>query len=209
MVTADIPYLVSNDADIELIESLVSAWWKNGQVLEWQAARVPEGIRILALLPKHDALVAANNSVYAAKALEALNARGIEMPKVQILGPEPESAKQCSCARPASLVMFTNYLSKGSPVRCGDCFGPVPLYELPFTQDFEHLDVLHWAADYRACDTLQMHCTTGERFAEAQLGRFDSSLSKQGRGIASRLSALAGVPVYCFLMKARGATALD
>ena len=80
----------------------------------------------------------------------------------------------------------------------------MPLYRLPHVRDHEHLDLLNWADDYRACDTLQMHCTVGERFGEGQLYRHDGALGRLGRGLAARLAAAIGRPVYYFLHKARG-----
>jgi predicted nucleic acid-binding Zn ribbon protein len=202
MYTADIRF--PGDADVDAVEALIAAWYKNGQVLDWQTAKSADLVRVLALLPKPNALEPANNNTYAAQALKDLAARHINPPEVLLLGVDPESTVPCACIRRESLVLFTTYMSKQSPLRCGDCFGPVPLYELPHIHDHEHLRVLQWAADYKACDTLQMHCTTGERFAESQLGRHDSALSRQGREIAAAGSRLTGIPIYYFLMKARG-----
>lgn len=204
MFTAEIRFAVSSDAEIESVESLIAAWSKNGQVLEWQSASTSKGYLILALLPKPDALCANNNNIYATRDLEAIANLGIEPPNVAILGADTNSAEPCYCAERPSLVLFTHFLTKESPVRCGHCFGPVPLYELPHVDDHEHLDVLQWAADYCALDTLQMHCTTGERFSEGQLWRYDSSLSKQGRRIADKLTELTNIPVYYYLLKSRG-----
>jgi len=91
----------------------------------------------------------------------------------------------------------------------GDCFDPVPLYRVPPTRDLEYLDILQWAADYQACDTLQMHCTTGERFGERQLVGHDSSLTAQGREICRRLSAKTGLPAYYYLHNSRGRSLRD
>ena len=67
--------------------------------------------------------------------------------------------------------------------------------------------ILQWAADYVACDTLQMHCTTGERFGEAQLARHDSSLSSNGRAVCRELEEAVRLPVYYYLHKTRGRSA--
>ena len=160
--------------------------------------------RVFVGLPDATSLEAGHANVYAVKAIEELAAHGLSIRETHVLGSELLLGPSCTCERWASLVLFTNYLSRTSPVRCGTCFDPVALYRLPFTHDEEHLDVLQWAADYRACDTLQMHCTTGERFAEEQLARHDSSLSMQGREITRALSGLLKVPVYYYLLKSRG-----
>jgi predicted nucleic acid-binding Zn ribbon protein len=206
MVIADIRFAAPHETDLEAVEELLSAWYKNGQVLEWFTATTQEHVRVLVLLPKPEAVAPQNNNAYAARHVADFAGRGI-IPEVRIIGPEPGAPHPCSCQRRSSLVLFTTYLSKASPVRCGDCFGPVPLYELPHVHDHEHLNILHWAADYQACDTLQMHCTTGERFAEAQLARHDSALSRNGLDVASHLATVVNVPVYYFLMKARGVAA--
>lgn len=204
MFTAEVHFVASHDAEIEAIESLIAAWCKNGQVLEWQSAVTQRGYVILAQLPKDTALNATNNNVYASEALREIAKLEIQAPKIMILGSDPQSAEPCSCLKRSSLVLYTHYLSKESPIRCGDCFGPVPLYELPHTHDYEHLNILQWAADYRALDTLQMHTITGERFAEAQLWRHDSSLSKQGFQIARKLAELTNSAVFYYLHKTRG-----
>lgn len=205
MFTAEILFPKVGESEIEAIESLMSTWYKNGQVVEWQTAMCDDGIRVFALLPRQNAVDSANNNVYAAKEYQILVERGL-VPVITMIASDPSLAEPCVCHERSSLVLFTNYCSKGSPVRCGDCFGPVPLYELPHTWDHEHLNVLQWADDYRACDTLQMHCTTGERFGEQQMSRLDSSLSQNGREIAKKMAELTEIPVYYYLAKGRGST---
>jgi predicted nucleic acid-binding Zn ribbon protein len=187
-------------------DDVVSCWYKNGQIetSRWHVIRGSNQVRIIASIPDTTALDERNNNVYAQNALDALAAHDFASPKVRVLGIDQAFDAPCVCAVRESLILYTTYLSNSTPVRCGTCFAPVPLYRLPHTRNEEHLDVLHWASDYRACDTLQMHCTTGERFAELQLYRYDSSLSRQGRGIAAELSKRLRVPVYYFLLTSRG-----
>jgi predicted nucleic acid-binding Zn ribbon protein len=208
MVTGELIFDGAAESDVDSVEGLLAAWWKNGQIEghSWKTAFSSGGLRVFASLATPLALDPINDNVYATQALEELSTKGISRPEVRILGTDPESLNSCRCSQRSSLILFTHYLSRASPVRCGDCFDLVPLYTLPHTHDHEHLNLLQWAADYRACDTLQLHCTTGERFGERQLYRHDSSLSKQGRKIASLLSDRLGLPVYYFLMKARGRT---
>jgi predicted nucleic acid-binding Zn ribbon protein len=151
-------------------------------------------------VPELNSLEAPHNNSYSRQALAALSPT---VPAVEVLGPEPESSAGCTCRSRSAMVLFTHYLSTDPPVRCLDCFEPVPLYHLPHLHDDEHLVLLHWASDYRACDTLQMHCTTGERFGEEQLWRHDSSLSLNGRDLCRRIEHATGTPVYYFLHKTR------
>lgn len=203
MFTAEIRFRTVTPEDIDAVESLMATWYKNGQLLEWQTALCDDSLRIFALLPRGDSLDAAHNNTYAAEEYQALADRGLA-PHVTVIGPDPSSPGPCSCTTRSSLVLFTNYSTRESPARCGDCFDPVPLYELPHTHDHEHLNILQWADDYRACDTLQMHCTTGERFGERQVGQHDSPLSRNGRELAKNLSERTGLAVYYYLARGRG-----
>lgn len=208
MLVAELSFALSGAAFNEAVEAvtwLFAAWYKNGQIeKEWQLIESNGQLVAYALLPEADSLDSRNDNVYVTRFMGQLASRGVERPIVVIRGASPDFDPSCGCPVRESLILFTNIYSRTSPVRCGTCFMPVPLYRLPHTHDFEHLNILHWAADYRACDTLQMHCTTGERFAEAQLFRHDSSLSRNGRAVATKLAAATGLPVYYFLFKARG-----
>jgi len=191
----------------EAVTHVLAAWLKNGQIeVDWQLIEREKEFIAITLVPDQAALDPANANQYVREAMECLAPQGVSTPSARIRGPNPDFDPACTCEARPSLILFTNLLSKASPVRCGTCFMPVPLYQLPHTQDLEHLNILQWAADYRACDTLQMHCTTGERFGEGQLASHDGSLSRQGRAIASALANRTGVPVYYYLFKARGRT---
>ncbi len=186
--------------------SVLGCWYKHGQILEgdWATSDSGPSIDAYVAIPERDSLGPIHDNRYAKEALDELKAAGHGLPAVTVLGSDPTMDPVCSCESPSALVLFTHYLSTLPPVRCLDCFRPVPLYRLPYPHDEEHLGILHWAADYRACDTLQMHCTTGERFGEVQLYRHDSSLNREGRDLAKQLEALTGKPVYYWLFKARG-----
>jgi predicted nucleic acid-binding Zn ribbon protein len=181
---------------------LLSCWYKNGQILGDSSPLADrEGVlEAFVRMPELTSLDGTNDNVYARQALAQLLPT---LPVVQVLGPEPDGVTTCRCSVSSALTFFTHYLSTVSPIRCLDCFGIVPLYRLPHVHDHEHLVLLQWAADYRACDTLQMHCTTGERFAEGQLSEHDSSLSRSGRALAADLERVSGTPVYYSLLKIR------
>lgn len=190
----------------ETATDLLAVWQKNGQIVDkdWVLADAGDIIDAYVTLPQRDSLDPVYDNRYVTAELERRRARGWRAPAVTILGEDPETHCACSCTASSALVLFTTYLSCAPPIRCLDCFDPVPLYRLPHIEGHEHLRILHWAADYRACDTLQMHCTVGERFGEAQLYRHDSALSRLGRDLGARLEAAIGKPVYYFLLKSRG-----
>lgn len=198
-----------SDQGIDAILALLGAMYKNGQIMDGGPPLTASGNEVRAYLsiPTQDALDDAHMNVYARRDIEALAAHGFEPPAFTVLGPDPSGDPECTCTDRPWVVLFTTFLSREPPLRCRACFGYVPLFSQPHTQDHEYLDLLHWEADYKACDTLQMHCTTGERFGETQLAEVGSSLSVNGREVAMSLERATGVPVYYYLHKSRGRTA--
>lgn len=192
----------------DLYETILAAWYKNGQIetSHWHVVRSNDHVRVLVWLPEANSLDQTNDNTYAREALSNLADAGFPLPSVRVLGTDAGLLPTCVCLDRPSLILFTSYCSFTSPVRCGSCFRLVPLYALPHVHGQEHLTILQWAEDYRACDTLQMHCTTGEEFAEGELSRHDSSLSQQGRSICKSLADQTGRSVFYFLLTPRGAT---
>ncbi|HEY3493654.1 MAG TPA: DUF2310 family Zn-ribbon-containing protein [Polyangiaceae bacterium] len=181
---------------------LLTSWYKNGQIVDacWLLADRGHYLEAVVRIAEPVSLEPSHHNVYSQAVLDKLLP---VVPRVALLGPEPNSSRTCICPASSALVLFTHYLSPEPPVRCLDCFGPVPLYRLPHVHDQEHSVLLQWAADYRACDTLQMHCTTGERFGERQLGEHDSSLARNGRALCAELEFASGTAVYYYLHKMR------
>lgn len=185
---------------VDAAYDLLSCWYKNGQLIgdSWVISDNGMNLEVYVAIPEADALDVAHNNSYANQAATAFGTIA-----VAILGPSPHLPRCCACQSRSAFVLFTHYMTSTPPIRCLDCFAPVALYRLPHLHDEEYLDLLHWGADYRACDTLQMHCTTGERFGEEQLARHDSSLSRNGRALCKELERATGTPVYYFLHKTR------
>lgn len=206
---------------------VLSCLYKNGQVIRWSLAStaatvdasrtaiggvsLPAGaiasLSAFVKIPDGSALDPSSHGEYVVAALEAGRAKGYSPPSIEVLGRDPSEPDTCSCRERQALLLFTHYLSDLPPVRCLGCNLAVPLYRLPYIHDKEHLVILQWAADYVACNTLQMHCTTGERFGEAQLAHHDSSLSKNGRALCRDLELAVGIPVFYYLHKTRGRSA--
>lgn len=208
MFAAKVSFAMGNrdaESTAEEAQDLLGCWYKNGQILgnSWVFTASSSAVEIYVTIPEENALESVHNNIYVTHVLDGIRAKGLPVPLVSVLGPDPSLPAACACKSSSALVLFTHYLTDTPPVRCLDCFQPVPLYRLPQIQDEEHLGFLQWAADYQACDTLQMHCTTGERFGEAQLSRHDSQLSRNGRDLCTRLERAMGTPVYYFLFKMR------
>jgi len=116
------------------------------------------------------------------------------------VGKSYESYQQpCTCKNSSFYILITNFLSISSPINCGDCNKPVPLYKLPQYHDYGYMLILSWETNYRCCDNLQMNCEVGERWALSQMQKVNSTLSKQGLKICNNIEAQTGKPVYYFL----------
>nr|WP_092072129.1 Zn-ribbon-containing protein [Dendrosporobacter quercicolus]NSL48661.1 Zn-ribbon-containing protein [Dendrosporobacter quercicolus DSM 1736]SDM37065.1 Predicted nucleic acid-binding protein, contains Zn-ribbon domain [Dendrosporobacter quercicolus] len=187
------------------LEFLLGALRMNGQILgrEYPIANRANEYRSYVLIPELVALNAERANSYVLDAIKQLKKLGIEY-SWEIIGSEPECIPQCSCTQQTSFILYTTYLALEAPLRCGDCFGIVPLYRIPATKNDEYSDILSWESDYKACDTLQMNCSTGEKFGIAQLSKHDSSLSQRGIAICKQITAATGIPTYYYLLRVSG-----
>jgi predicted nucleic acid-binding Zn ribbon protein len=186
----------------DAVNGVLGALRMNGQVLgsEFPSAETSKCFTVYVSVPEKSALARKYCNNYVRDSLKKVRKCGFEFSFID-LGPDPESAKLCRCRERTWMLLFTNYVSIESPLRCGGCFGTVPLYWVRRGNDQEFYDVKCWQGDYQACDTLQMHCSTGERSAMAQMAAHDSSLSMCGRSICDQLCKLTKTPVYYYLYR--------
>ncbi|MCC2672214.1 MAG: Zn-ribbon-containing protein [Armatimonadetes bacterium] len=189
----------------EAVDELLSALRLNGQVLGREHPIIHEaaGYRVVAMIPHEEALAEAHASRWVINRLSRLEAVGLRTPAVRLLGVDPLGADPCACPARSGFILYTTYVCLESPLRCADCFQPVPLYSVPPTADEEFHDVTSWQSDYQACDHLQMNCRTGERFGLREMGQPESSLSRQGRAVCRKIEAATGLPVYYYLHRYR------
>jgi predicted nucleic acid-binding Zn ribbon protein len=193
-------------ASSDALSELLACWYKNGQISISPspfALCCESQLQAFVSLPEDCALQSQFDNDYVRSAQAKLQSLGANL-CWQVLGFDPASLKPCACAARSSAVMYTYYLATESPIRCGDCFLPVPLYRLPHTRDKEYFDWLAWANDYRACDRLQMNCTVGERYHERQLSAAHSELNRSGLALRTKLAELTQKPVFYYLHKTRG-----
>lgn len=197
--------VVCNDA----VWSLLASLYKNGQILsDYFFAEEVRGYRAFVQLPEKNSLSKANDRKYVQQSYAELSKAGIKQSVVKILGCKSDE-KSCTCGKPSSYILFTTFLDITSPVRCGDCFHSVPLYRIPPTYDeTEYYDLLQWQADYQACDTLQMHCETGERFGTREISDLNSSLSKRGRKLCQKIEQSSQTPTYYYLYRSNNGRSL-
>ena len=190
---------------LDAIEYFLGALRMNGQISgrEFPVACMDKSYNANIMLPDIDSLDKKYANEYVNKTFNKLCEEKIKF-KFTIKGREPYSAPVCGCSSSKGYILYTTYLSLESAVRCEDCFGTIPLYKLPPTSSGEYGDILTWESDYKACDTLQMNCSTGERFAIQQMNKYDSSLSKRGINICSDFLNLSGKSMYYYLYHPKG-----
>lgn len=191
----------------DALEEYLAALEQNGQVLgsDTPIAQSASGYLIFVNLPEVRSLGPRFGNRRVRKALRTLNAVGLRGPKVRHLGPDPDGRPPCRCRRRSFFILFTSFLHGDPPVRCGECFYPVPLYTLPKTgYAGDYQDLLWWQATYQAVDWLHIGSGAGERYGHDQMARFESELSKTGREAAHTLARRTRRPVYYYLSKYYG-----
>ncbi len=184
------------------VNALLAALRNNGQIggREWPIVGCNSHYSAYVLLPAPGALDRNHNSRYVDEATEKLADAGLGEPEVVVIGEDIESLDLCACRHPVSYVLYTNYLSLESPLRCGDCFLPVPLYDIPPTDGEERHTIVFWQSEYVACETLWMNSHVLERSAYRQLHRVDSSLSRLGMEVCEKIRTATDRQVYYYLM---------
>ena len=105
----------------------------------------------------------------------------------------------CKCRKSDFYILVTNYVSIDSPLTCGSCNNSVPLYKLPVYHDYGYMPILSWETNYISCDSLNMNCAVGERWALNQMQVLTSQLSVQGLKICRKMEGLTSVPTYYYL----------
>ncbi len=154
---------------------------------DWLIAVTDDGYQASVLLPEEDAL--------GASAHEELASGGVALSGVAC-APMLEADPICRCERPSCYVLYTHAFAHEPPVRCGDCWGYVPLYRLPGASDADLRGLVYWQSQWCMCDRIQLGCGMLERACLRQMGRLDSELSKQGLECCRQLSEMTGAPAY-------------
>ncbi|WP_158380883.1 DUF2310 family Zn-ribbon-containing protein [Chitinilyticum litopenaei] len=202
-----IEFSIPADQDAEttadFAKSLLGALRMNGQLCgkEWPLFVENRQCVALVLAPEQGSLAPALHGEYVRKVVHQGDMRGISITFTPV-AEDCTSAQTCTCHTSSGYVLFTTYLSLESPIRCLDCFLPVPLYRFPVMPSGEYYELICWQSDYQSCDRLQMNCTTLERATTRQLSNKQSSLSKQGIEICRTMENLTRTPFYYYLYRA-------
>ncbi|PWV56420.1 DUF2310 family Zn-ribbon-containing protein [Chitinophaga sp. S165] len=93
------------------------------------------------------------------------------------------------------------YWGGASPIRSGDNFDQIPLYNFPYTNTRyrSYDDINSWSRSYEEIDGLWFRGSMGEKRFHNYLSDIKSPLTKQGRSICTKLEELTGKPSYYYL----------
>jgi predicted nucleic acid-binding Zn ribbon protein len=136
-------------------------------------------------IPAADSLDESHHTSYIRRDIARFREIEVNGPYFGLIG-EGVADEVCVCLSSSSYLLYTDYVTLASPLRCGDCGEPVPLYRIPPTYEDEYYNVISWQSDYQSCDSLRMNCRTLERAATRQLSDPASSLSHQGRALCQQ-----------------------
>lgn len=192
----------SSEAALAAVGDLVGLFMNNGQVLgrELVTAETSSGYSATVILPERESLAHRFDNSYVTEQRRRLRVKGVAAPRIRIVGRMTFGPLADRCKRPAWRVLITSFTSISSPLLCGDCFLPVPLYRLPDREPFRRENLRFWAHSWQACESLQMTCLVDvERMATRQISDPKSGIGKKGRELCGSLLELTGIPTYLYL----------
>lgn len=187
---------------IDEFNSLLSSYRSNGQTqgkIESQYIKNDKIVCLPFTLEKKS-LEKSNNNFYVNKQIKKIEDLCFSKLKFKTVGKSYHGYKgACKCKKSDFYILITNYITIESPLICGNCNKSVPLYRLPIYYDYGYLPILSWETNYVSCDSLQMNCEVGERWALNQMEKIDSQLSKIGLEICRKIEELTAIPTFYFL----------
>lgn len=174
---------------------------RNGQLIEqhWNLVEQNGVVKLYCIAPDEDALEPRHYNRYGLEALGGLIQRSLRPPVFRVIGKTLGLSDACACESPSYYVLFSNFVAEYSPVSCGDCNLPVPLYKLPGDSEDEYYALRQWQGEYKACDSLFVLSGVGEGFGYREISEIESPLTKEGLEICREMSQKSKRPFYYFL----------
>jgi predicted nucleic acid-binding Zn ribbon protein len=199
------------EVQTEAIHALCRMWWDGGQVLSAERPRhqtplicTRRSAETIVWLPERGALSARHAVSRAQAGLKWFTDQSISI-DTEILGRIDDEAPADRCRVPRAYILFSHAYTVAPPVRCADCFQPVPLYRLPPWDTDDSLfnrhysDLLTWQRDFNAMDRLWFDSSFAERYAFRQFSDPRSTLNRDGLSVRESLEDRLGRKVYYFL----------
>lgn len=193
----------------ERIDDFIAALRMNGQIYASVHPSVwrEKDVLVYAYIPEVDGLNPKYYNDYCRKYVTELRGYGLSGPHVRILDEldyEAEDDSVCRCVEASSYILYKDFLSLTTPIICGSCRLPVPLYRLPPTASGEYNDIISWQTNYEACGNLYLNDAVAQHAVTRELRHAQSSLNQQGRRICANIEQLTGIPTYCYIYQSLG-----
>lgn len=190
---------IDDEAVYRIIDEYFGCLYNNGQIIGGYDIFLKDDVFCVTfLMPEGDALSRKNNSEYAKVSLEKLE--DIFESELIIEGENFEYREQCICEKPSWFFLCTEHFQNSSPLICGDCDNPVPLYKVPhILGEKEHFSVItSWQQSHKNMHSLWIN-GNWDRFTYSQLSKFNSKLNKEGQKICKEFEKVLGAPVYNYI----------
>lgn len=197
---------IRGDEQDQVIYSLLASFLHDGRIgKDYQILKTDKVFSVFTKIPDLDAFENLENHKNIPDFLKKLTELNLSQPNYQILGKTSDLVANCECQNSSAFILYTGIWSSSvTPLYCIDCFNVIPLYRLPRREFGDFFNVYIWQQDYISCDSLQIHCKTGERFGLREMLEYRSSLSQRGLEICAEIKQLTNKPCYYFLYKYRG-----
>ena len=187
MYVQEISIEIKTEADIdevfEDLDLLISFYRSNGQTQGKIESQYLANKKIVCLpfTMEQDSLNKKFNNSYVTRQIKKIEKNCNAVLQFKTVGKTSKNYKRpCQCEKPAFYILITDYITIEPPITCGTCNEKIPLYRLPIYYDDGYIPILSWETNYISCDSLQMNCEIGERWALNQMQKIDFQLSKQG-----------------------------
>lgn len=179
---------------------------KNGQVYEtFQVVRDEGAYAVYVIMPSEDALDLAFCTEETVSAVKDLAA--IFLLEVVALGEVISCESSCGCEASSWYMLYTDLGTEESPLVCGDCGKPVPLYKLPAILDKEgQSNFINWQDQFKALQRLDVYNYAHEMTEDA-IYNPQSRINKMGRALCRALEKAKSIPVFYHLEQKRSAGA--
>ncbi len=190
------------DQQIRSIQLWLASLRFNGQVLGVQhvISQQDDIFSIFLSTPEEDSLAIDNGSEYVAKCTKDMKGIGLTDPVLVKVRNDSIGEKYCLCEHNPFFIISTDCFSIASPVLCGRCFKPYPLYKLPQLDQAGFEGLINWQVGYQAFDQLYINSGVGEKFAANQLCGIRSQLTQEGLLWRDELRAKCDRNVYYYLL---------
>jgi predicted nucleic acid-binding Zn ribbon protein len=183
------------------LSTYIDALRKNGQILTVSVNPFLQGKSILLFLslPAKDGLSKSNHNARSRSALSDVLRLLKKPPIYKHEGTRAEGSLECKHSHRSMHILLTNLMTNDSPLVCGDCSKPVPLFRLPYPGGKDFHEVLRWVSAYQSCEELYLDSGFGERFAWQQMSTPNSELTRRGRTLCKAWESIVRKPFYYYL----------